>query len=98
VLHECTNLIRTDLGNGDGTFQPRIDTPNTIPGALPASGFRAADIDADGRLDLIILQGDITFMGGNGDGTFRSPRSISASDQTPRDSQSLRIRRRRLQQ
>jgi FG-GAP-like repeat/Bacterial Ig-like domain (group 3) len=64
------------LGNGDGTFQSGVayDT-----GAYGASSIATADINGDGKPDLLIshfcrfycTSSPITTMLGNGDGTFR---------------------------
>lgn len=60
------------IGNGDASFQPRIDQA-TAPGVLT---FAAADLDADGNADVI--EGDssggsdlLRVQFGNGDGTFQ---------------------------
>jgi hypothetical protein len=56
------------LGNGDGTFQPSIDTPTS--GAL---GMAAGDFNGDGKLDLVVLTGSSTpvqILLNKGDGTF----------------------------
>jgi Bacterial Ig-like domain (group 3)/FG-GAP-like repeat/FG-GAP repeat len=59
------------LGNGDGTFGAAA--------LLPGGGFAiaAADVNDDGKLDLVVLTGDflnnamdVTTLLGNGDGTF----------------------------
>jgi hypothetical protein len=54
-------------GNGDGTFQaPKLSIPN-VGGTMAA-----ADLNGDGKLDLVVEAGGITgqiFLG-NGDGTF----------------------------
>src|SRR5439155_1512105 len=49
------------LGNGDGTFQPAV---NSGPGGGPV----VADINGDGKLDLV-TGGSVLL--GNGDGTFK---------------------------
>jgi hypothetical protein len=61
------------LGNGDGTFQPeqRISAGNR------AYGLATADLNGDGRLDLVIANGgsnDVSVLLGNGDGTFSQER------------------------
>ena len=50
------------LGNGDGTFQSPVVT---FPSAGPVA---AADLNGDGKLDLVMSAVDIYL--GNGDGTF----------------------------
>lgn len=58
------------LGNGDGTFGPEVRYPGGIGDLL------VVDIDGDGRLDLINVEGstDTLFVElGRGDGTFLDP-------------------------
>jgi len=57
-------------GNGDGTFQPPVNTNNGY-----AAQTVAADFNGDGNLDLAsnsspLLTGAVTVSLGNGDGTF----------------------------
>jgi hypothetical protein len=80
VAGDFTGNHRTDLvvsgdlglallrGNGDGTFQPPVViTPSR------ASSLVAADMNSDGKLDLVTATGVLL---GNGDGTFQSPLAI----------------------
>lgn len=59
------------LGNGDGTFQPAT---NVNAGKNPGSVV-AADLNGDGRVDLVVTNGDssgqVGVLLGNGDGTFQ---------------------------
>lgn len=66
------------LGNGDGTFQPEI--VSYLSGVDPDKMLGVADVDGDGRPDLIIAtccesngDGAIAVLLGNGDGTFQPP-------------------------
>ncbi len=60
---------RSYLGMGDGSFQPAWSAPI---GGAPCI---LADLDSDGRVDLLI--GDAMAMG-SGDGTFAAPTSTGA--------------------
>ena len=65
------------LGNGDGTFTPASGSPVTV-GTQP-SAIAVADLNGDGKLDVAVanlLDGTVTILLGNGDGTF-TPSSMS---------------------
>ncbi len=64
------NTVSVLLGNGDGTFQPRVDYTT---GASPY-GVIAADFNGDGILDLAVANSassSVSILLGNGDGTFQ---------------------------
>jgi len=65
-----TGLVATMLGNGDGTFQPPIETDFT---GIASSSVVVADFNGDGALDIaLITAGSVETLLGNGDGTFRN--------------------------
>src|SRR5262249_13172415 len=67
------------LGNGDGTFQPRIDSSSfSVSGTYPR-GWTVGDFNGDGKLDVAATlpstsanSGRYTVLLGNGDGTFQA--------------------------
>jgi len=68
------------LGNGDGTLQAPTDLPADIfiGSVLGAWGLAVADVNADGKKDLVVFQAtgffaSISVLLGRGDGTFNSP-------------------------
>jgi hypothetical protein len=70
VANNGSGTVSIFLGNGDGTFQPKVDSA-TI--ASPV-GITAADLRGNGILDLaIVTPGEISVLLGNGDGTFQPP-------------------------
>jgi hypothetical protein len=68
-------IVRTLLGNGDGTFRAPVDSDCVVT----EGGFRVADVNGDGIPDVIVLTGAaglndaIYVCMGNGDGSFRPP-------------------------
>ncbi len=57
------------LGNGDGTFR----TGQTIPVGTSPFAIALADLDGDGKLDIVatsLQDNSVTLLLGNGDGTF----------------------------
>lgn len=62
------------LGNGNGTFAPHVDLP-----AVSCYDLSVADVDSDGRPDLVaIAGGSISVFFGSGGGTFEHAIQISA--------------------
>jgi hypothetical protein len=70
-----TNAIGILLGNGDGTFQAPVQYATTGT----ANAIATADINKDGKLDLVVTNGEefggstFNLFLGNGDGTFQAP-------------------------
>jgi hypothetical protein len=64
-------------GNGDGTFGTAI--PSNGPASGTITGIYAADVNGDGKLDLVVTgsistsQSFIETLIGNGNGTFQAP-------------------------
>jgi len=69
------------LGNGDGSFQPPLSY--LVPGVLSAFGLAVADINQDGKLDVVAVgdngnvQDKVGVLLGNGDGSFTQGASYS---------------------
>jgi len=58
------------LGHGDGTFTPESTRPTSSPYAYDLA---VADLNHDGKLDVLTAYGYASAMLGNGDGTLGSP-------------------------
>ncbi len=74
--------VFVSLGNGDGTFQPRV---RVAPEEYFAD-MKVADLNGDGNLDLatVVTQqgstGEVIVLLGNGDGTFQYRKIFAASN------------------
>lgn len=75
----CDGTVGVLLGNGDGTFQPAKATDS---GLTFASSIAVADINGDGKPDLVVSTSagcssescvNLSVLFGNGDGTFGAP-------------------------
>ena len=84
TVNDCSNgLVAVLLGNGNGTFQ----TPVTFSsGGFDAGSVAVADVNGDGRLDLIVsnqcdfscTKGSIGVLLGNGKGSFQTVTTYSS--------------------
>jgi len=77
VANDGANTVSVFLGNGDGTFQPRVDY------SVAAGPFAVAvgDFNQDGKLDLAVAGNgtdQVSLLFGNGDGTFQPAANIPA--------------------
>jgi hypothetical protein len=76
--NQCKNgVVGVLLGNGDGTFQ---SAQSFSSGGLVASSVAIADLNKDGRADLVVTNqcldgtcasGSVSVLMGNGNGTFQ---------------------------
>jgi hypothetical protein len=74
-------VLSVFLGNGDGTFRPRVDYPTGCDDDWVAAG----DFNADGKTDLVTadaLDKTLSVFLGNGDGTLQ-PRLVVTAVSSP---------------
>lgn len=74
----CTNgSVNILLGNGDGTFQP----PVAYSAGGSAFSVEVGDLNRDGKLDLVVVNGPQSagVLLGNGDGTFQPVSTFTTS-------------------
>ena len=66
------NSIAVLLGNGDGTFTAKTGQPTS---AQTNSSLTTADMNGDGKLDLVVVDSTkaVSIWVGKGDGTFQGP-------------------------
>jgi Calx-beta domain/FG-GAP-like repeat/FG-GAP repeat len=73
IANYSSNTVSVLLGNGNGTFQPALDSAT---GFLPLS-LAVGDFDGDTNLDIVTANNyDVSVLLGNGNGTFQPPSSI----------------------
>jgi hypothetical protein len=80
VANPGSNTVSVLLGNGDGTFQLRVDY---AVGAVPLS-VAASDL-GNGQVDLVVVNHDssnVSVLLGKGDGTFQPARNIDVKAQS----------------
>jgi hypothetical protein len=70
-----TGSVGVLLGNGDGTFQKASAYNTSGPFAF---SIAVADVNGDGKPDLLVASRGIEVLLGNGDGTFKAPRTYSS--------------------
>jgi hypothetical protein len=75
-----SGVVGVLLGNGDGTFQA-AHTYNS--GGSGTDFVIAADVNIDGKPDIVVAGGSVGVLLGNGDGTFQAVRSYSSGGSGP---------------
>jgi hypothetical protein len=83
VTGDANQIITVLLGNGDGTFKPKVNYPGCPTGK--AFKILLADFNRDGNTDVLLgcstgATGGVTIILGNGDGTFQTPAFYSSGD------------------
>jgi hypothetical protein len=84
VTGDYSQTITVLLGNGDGTFQTKVNYTGCPSGGI-AMKILLADFNRDGNTDVALgcstgTTGSLTILLGNGDGTFNAPTSFAAGD------------------
>ncbi len=70
---QSTGTVTVLLGKGDGTFQSAQTFPSGSPTGYWASAVAVADMNGDGKPDLVVAnyQNNVGVLLGKGDGTFQ---------------------------
>ena len=83
VTGDAAATISVLKGNGDGTFQPKVNYPGCAIGR--ALKILLADFNRDGNTDVVLgcsdgTNGGIAILLGNGDGSFQTPTQYASGD------------------
>ena len=83
VTGDAAATITVLMGNGDGTFKPKVNYPGCATGR--ALKILLADFNRDGNTDVILgcsdgTNGGIAILLGNGDGSFQTPTQYTSGD------------------
>jgi hypothetical protein len=81
VTGDYSQTITVLIGNGDGTFKPKVNYPGCPSGV--ALKILLADFNRDGNPDVALgcsdgTNGSLTILLGNGNGTFGAATSFTA--------------------
>jgi len=81
VANYWGNTVSVLLGNGDGTFQPQVDTST---GNHHPQATAVADFNGDGKPDLVVANANdydntVSVLLGNGDGSFQAPVDLATN-------------------
>jgi hypothetical protein len=82
IVNSTANTVSVLLGNGDGTFKPKVDYAT---GSTPL-GVAVGDFNGDGNLDIAVtnsVSNTVSVFLGKGDGTFQA-KMDSATGNGPR--------------
>lgn len=78
-------IVSLLLGNGDGTFQPPVNTSGNWGGGTGPYSVAVGDVDRDGRMDIVASDERLMVLKNNGDGTFKPPTSQPQLNNTSAD-------------